>query len=370
MITFFYSIILILFSIYSYALVDLNLTLINHPLWSTFREQIIQIGYFKRDISWHIYLLLVLLLIVFNFIFLKKYKEINILKIALITGVITLFSYPFLSHDFFNYLFDAKILTFYHKNPYLFTALDFPNDHWTRFMHWTHRTYPYGPTFLFITIIPSFLSFGKFVLSFFFFKLTFFFFYFISTFLLNKINKQYAVFFAVNPLVIIEGLNSLHNDLIAVSLSIIGIYFLLKNKNKGKKILGRLFLLFSAGIKYMTLPLLFLKVNSKNTKCNINLMILISTLIVLAHLTFYSEIQPWYFLILFAFLPFYYSFIKDLFIFFAGLLFSYYPYIRLGGWDTKEKVELKHLIILIFFLINVIYLIYLQIVKKKRIVKL
>jgi len=42
------------------------------------------------------------------------------------------------------------------------------------------------------------------------------------------------------------------------------------------------------------------------------------------------------------------------------LLFSYYPYIRLGGWDSLEKLSLKHIIILVFFFINIIYFVFLK----------
>jgi len=272
----------------------------------------------------------------------------NPIKIALITAIITLLSYPFLSHDFFNYLFDAKILTFYHKNPYFYKALDFPNDPWLRFMHWTHRTYPYGPVFLLISLVPSFLAFGKFVLNFFFFKLMFVLFYLMAVYCLNKTNKKWALFFTTHPLIIIEGLVSPHNDLIGVSLAIVGIYYFLNKRNMW----GRLFLILSAGIKYITLPLVFISKSNKK----INYLVSLAITMILIYLVFKSEIQPWYFLTLLVFLPFNAQLINRLNIFFAGLLFSYYPYVRFGGWDQTWKVDLKHQIILFFFLINIVYL--------------
>ena len=60
--------------------------------------------------------------------------------------------------------------------------------------------------------------------------------------------------FATHPLIIMEGLLNLHNDLIGVCLAIIGFYYLLKNKN----IQARLLLTASFGIKYLTLPFLFI----------------------------------------------------------------------------------------------------------------
>lgn len=246
-------------------------------------------GYYNRFWSTLVYILFILLLFYFYFFFQKK--KINVLKTAFLIGFLTLFSYPFLSHDFFNYLFDAKILTFYGKNPYQFSALDFPKDSWTRFMHWTHRTYPYGPTFLPITAIPSFFS-------------------------------------------------------------VLAIYFLIRKKDK---LLSAIFFILGGGIKYISLPLIFLIINKKLAK----ILSLFLIFILILYLTFFSEIQPWYFLIFFAFYPFFPKLVEGLNLFFAGLLFSYFPYLFLGGWDTVEKINQKHIIISIFTLVNVIYFIFL-----------
>ncbi len=344
------------FLFYSYALVDPNLTFINHPLWNQFRSIVLPLGYFQREQSWYIYLVLILLLFFFHFNIFKYFKKYQPLKIALVIGVILLFSYPFLSHDFFNYLFDAKIVTFYHQNPYLQKALDFPNDPWLRFMHWTHRTYPYGPVFLGLSLIPSFLSFGKFLLSFLFFKTTLVVFYLFSVYFLQKMNKKWAIVFATHPLILIEGLVNGHNDMFALSLGIIGIYYLNKNKN----LWARILFLLSIGIKYITAPVIILM--RKHTLRN-HLIFIVQVGIIL-YLSFTSEIQPWYFLALFIFLPYYEVLLSRFNLFFAGLLFSYYPYIRLGGWDSFEKVNLKHQIIIVFLLLNLFWLI-MQYLRKK-----
>lgn len=342
---FLYFIAIFLFSIYSYSLVDLNLTLFNNNLWNSFRGFIIQIGYFNRGLSTTIFLSGVIILYCL-YLLVKKLKP-DPIKLALVIGLVSLIAYPFLSHDFFNYMFDAKILTFYGKNPYLFRALDFPADHWTRFMHWTHRVYPYGPTFLPITLIPSLLSGGKFILSLFFFKLTFTGFYLAAVWVINKIDKNKALIIATHPLIIVEGLITPHNDLIAMSLGLIGIYLLFN-----KKVWSRAFFIVSGLIKYSTLPILLM---SKKNKWR-NVLAFIGILVPLFYLSFFSEIQPWYFLILFIFLPIFPNLIKKMDIFLIGLLFSYYPYIMLGGWDTKYKVDLKHQIIIYFLVANLIAL--------------
>ena len=348
-----YLITVFLFSIYSYSLVDPNLTLINNQGWTIFRNFMVQLGYYQRSWSVFIFVVFLVLLTAFYFFFKKNSARFDPLKLALIVGLITLIAYPFLSHDFFNYLFDAKIFTFYHQNPYLHRGLDFPHDPWIRFMHWTHRTYPYGPVFLGLTIIPSFLSFGKFILSYFFFKLLWLAFYLLSVFYLKKMNNKWAIVFATHPLIIIEGLVNLHNDFIGLALAIIGIYFLLRTK---KSWLARGLLILSGGIKYITLPLIGL---FKKRKL-VNYLILLAIIALLSYLSLFREIQPWYFLALFAFLPFFPKLIEKLDIFFFGLLLSYYPYIAFGGWDKAWKVQIKHQIILVLFIINVVYLFFLN----------
>lgn len=360
MIIFFYSFFLLSLSLYSYVLVDPNLTLFNHSWWTYFRNFVVLIGYHRRDFSWLIYLTLLIILSFFHFYFIKNYRKVNLWRLSLLIGLITIFSYPFLSHDFFNYMFDARILTVYGKNPYFFKALDFPDDPWVRFMHWTHRTYPYGPIFLLITIIPSVLSFGKFFLSFFLFKFTWFIFYFLTVIFLKKIDKKDGLIFATHPLVIIEGLINNHNDLIALSLAVIGIYLLVKNKN----FTSRLFFIFSAGIKYLTLPLIFLPRLSSNHR-RLNLIFGFSILFIL-YLSFFGEIQPWYFLIFFAFLPYFKNLISRFSLFFFGLLLSYYPYIRFGGWDSLEKLTIKHWIIVIAFFINIFLIFAVKLLKNEE----
>lgn len=345
-----YFVLLVFFSVYSYALVDPNLTFVQSDIWVSFRNSLVDLGYYHRDTSWFLYLAGVLLLFAFSYWFLKKYKQVDPFRLSLVIGAIMLLSYPFLSHDFFNYMFDAKIVTWYKQNPYLFRALDFPNDQWLRFMHWTHRTYPYGPIFLLITLIPSFLSFGKFVLSFLLFKAMFVGFYLISVYYLQKLNKKWALIFATSPLVLIEGLINGHNDLIGVSLAITGIYFLLK----GKGFKSKLFLISSAGIKYITIPLIFL---SKKRK-RFHYLAIAGLVAVLIYLSFRVGIQPWYFLNIFVLIPFLEEYVTKMNIFFLGLLLSYYPYIRFGGWDKIDNVNLKHSIIIVFFIIGLIIFLY------------
>ena len=346
-----YAVVLFVLTVYSYALIDPNLSLMSNKYWVLFRDPMVQFGYYQRANSFYVYIMLLFVLYVFHIAFLRLSKKYNPLVLGGVIGGVLLFSYPFLSHDLFNYIFDAKILTFYGQNPYLHKALDYPDDQWLRFMHWTHRSYPYGPFFLVLTLIPSYLAMGKFILNFFFFKALFIGFYILAVYVLAKQDKKSAIEFATHPLVLIEGIVSTHNDLIAVSLALIGFYYL----NKKQNVLGRILFILSVLIKYTTLPLPFVNLDRKNW---INWVLLCVQIGLLLYLSLFREVQQWYFLTLFAYLPLYKSVIQRSNIFLFGLLVSYYPYICIGGADTPEKLWWKHVIIWTFAGVNIVYILY------------
>lgn len=348
-----YTIVLMALVLYSFFLIDPNITFFNNPLWSRFLEFVLQIGYYQRNLSWQIYVILIGLLTAFHIFFIRKYKQFNAVKIAFLIACLLMVSYPFLSHDFLKYMFDARILTYYHQNPYLMRPVDFSYDPWLRFMQWIEQPFRYGPIFLLIIIIPSFLSMGKFLLSFIFLKITFMLFYLLAVVILQKMNKRWAIIFATHPLILLDGLVNGHNDLIGVSLFIAGIYIL-----QEKGILARLVLLASSGIKYLTLPTLFI---SLKDRFGINKYIFLAFLILPFLLLnsfvgnlFLTEIHTWYFIVLLGFLPFYESIIRKLLLLFIGLLLAYYPFIRFGNWINFYGIAVKHLIIVGSALVNFI----------------
>lgn len=342
-----YTIILSFLTLFSYNQVDPNITFINHQIWTSFRNYMVEWGYYRRDITSAVYLITVILLFLLYRYGVKKIK-IEPLRVAIIIGGILLLSYPFLSHDFFNYLFDAKIFTVYGANPYTTKPGDFPADEWLRFMHWTHRTYPYGPVFLVLSFIPLFASFGKFVLAFGFFKLMNTGFYLLGVYALSKISKKTALMFALHPLILIEGLVNGHNDLIGVTLTLYGI-MLLRTKHVKK---AWVMVFAGVGVKYLTAPFVAILTKHKFAPH----VAVVGTAAVLGYLAYSSEIQPWYFLAVFALLPFFPKIIEKFDFLLLGLLFSYYPYLRFGGWGEAYMVNIKHVIIWVGLGVNAVYL--------------
>lgn len=246
-----YLLTLLATGIYSYSQIDLNLTLFQNPAFLAFQNTMIQLGYFNRPLSTNIFLVLLFLLTVF-YILLLRYppKDIKLLVIGLLA--LGLLSYPAFSHDIFNYIFDARILVTHHQNPYVSTALMFPGDDWTRFMNWTHRTYPYGPTFLPITLIFYCLGFGKFVLTLLSFKLLSLLSYLGSLWVINKlVGKKGVIIFAANPLILFEVILTGHSDIVMLFFALLGWYLLSK-----RPIASYFSLIMSIGIKYSTILLL------------------------------------------------------------------------------------------------------------------
>ena len=77
----------------------------------------------------------------------------------------------------------------------------------------------------------------------------------------------------------------------------------------------------------------------------------------LAYLSFFQEVQPWYFLSLFIFIPYFFELINRLKIFFIGLLLSYSPFVLYGTWGDTHNVMLKHNVIILFAIINLVVLV-------------
>lgn len=349
----FYLLIIVGLFLYSFTQVDLSLTLSRVSIWQGIQKSFQYIGFYQRPLSTAIYLIL-LFLLYSSYIYLlyltlkKKIQKKQIWMLIIATSVVLLFSYNAFSKDIYNYIFDAKILTFYHQNPYLHKALDFPGDPMLSFMHWTHRTYPYGPVWLLLSIPPSIIGLNFFLVTYFLFKAMIVGFFLGTVYLIGKIvkkvnpeNENFAlVFFALNPLMIIENLVSGHNDISMMFFALLGIYFLLFKKN----LLSIVVLIVSVLVKQVTVFLIFpvvlfflskyqkIKLSEENFFRSLVLFMSLGLIYVITKI----EIQPWYFIWIMPFIALLKpnKYVAALSIGISlGLLLRYAPYLYQGDWN-------------------------------------
>lgn len=347
---------LLMLVVYSYTQVDLNLTLSSNTTYLYIQKILTHVGYFDRPLSTILFtgILGLLFLHYVGFLYLaskKKLSQKNIIIIITLSVGILFFTYPGFSHDVFNYIFDARIIAKYGLNPYQYKALDFPDDTWIRFMHWTHRTYPYGPLWVLITLPFYFMGLGKFVLTLVSFKILFTLSYIGSIILLYKTllkkkkeHAQYAIiWFGLNPLVLIESLVSPHNEIVVLFFVLLSLYFV-NNKRIGKSIIS---MIVSGAIKFLSwiyIPfLLLIRKKPESFEMYIKWMI-IATMVVLTPVIYTRELYPWYLLpivglgSLLTKSPILKSMVIGITV---GALLRYIPYLYMGDYsDWVKQVQL------------------------------
>ncbi len=336
-----FTVVLLAWTVYSYSQIDLNLTLLQNSWFLAFQHDMIQLGYFQRPLSTAIFVFLLILSFLFYLLFIRRAGRLNKKSVLILLGalaILGLISYPAFSHDFFNYIFDARILVYHHANPYASTALMFPGDTWIRFMQWTHRTYPYGPLFLPLSALFYLPGLGKFILTFFWFKGLMVAAYLGSAYLIARLSgTKGLLLFALNPLVIIEAVISSHLDIVMLFFSLLAFYLLVR----GIKFWSYLNLLISIGIKYATVTFLpvWLFWTRFTEKQRIYYLIALAYLGVLAQIAS-REILPHYFLV-----PIGFSALlpqsrrlwaATIILSLALLLARYLPFLYSGQWLTLK----------------------------------
>lgn len=348
---------------YSFTQIDLSLTLSQASWVQQFQKSFQYIGYFQRPLSTYLFIGIILLLYVLYGLLLtqiKRFSKKQLWGLILFSAILLGFAYNAFSYDLFNYIFDAKIITYYGQNPYEHKALDYAQDGepMLSFMRWTHRVYPYGPVWLGITVPLSFLGMQYFLLTFFLFKALM-----VTSFLgtvwyigkiLQKTYPDYEklgiAFFALNPFVLIESVISAHIDIVMMLFMMLGIYLLVQKRY----IMTFVILVFTYGIKFASpefsimihlLVILglafglfvFSKIQKKLAWDSWFIMIGCLMIIPVILASVRTNFQPWYLLSL---LPFAALASKKIYIVVPVLIMSFFalleyiPYLYFGNWDA------------------------------------
>lgn len=262
-----YFLLWIIFAVFSFVVADPNFILLKYDWFVKAQNFLWQNILPLRNFRTAFFLVLVVLLFSNYLLILKNWDQLALKTrksfwlFLLLISLPLLLSYNALSHDVFNYIFNAKMVLIYHVNPHVHTALEFSGDPLLRFMNNTHTAAPYGYLWTALSLLPYLLGLNKFLLTFFAFKffalLALLLALLISEKFFKKVNyRQLAIFF-LNPLVLIEVISSAHNDLWMLVPALLAVY-LANNLGQQKwlKVLSIIALMtFSILIKYSTLAL-------------------------------------------------------------------------------------------------------------------
>lgn len=361
-----YSIVFFALFLYSFTQVDLGLSFAKSESLRTILSSFQHIGYFDRLVSTQLYIGIVIALTFLYCMLLtwthRKQLSKKFVWSLIVLGTIALtFSYNAFSYDLFNYIFDAKIVTYYQSNPYLHKALDYPADPMLAFMHWTHRVYPYGPIWLLITVPLSFIGLHIFLLTFLLFKLLTAFSFLGTVWMIGKIMQKInpqketfaLVFFGLNPLILIESLVSAHIDIVMMFFAV-GSLFLLITNNYLK---GYILLAVSIGVKFVTgvlLPIFvaihLLERKKKKYSLEKLVLVMLGLLLIGVVLQAYQSgnFQPWYLLAPLSFATLFsyrYWILIPSVVLSIGALGLYIPYLFLGNFDPPVPAILQTTII-------------------------
>ncbi len=209
------------------------------------------------------------------------------------TAIILAFAYPATSYDLFNYITTAKVTYYYKENPYIVMPVEFTGEPYLAFTRAANKTALYGPVWILITAVPYMLGGENIWATIITFKLLNTAVYLLFLYCIFRITRSMknVLFFAFNPLVLLEVLVSGHNDIYMMIFSLSGIYLWWHNR----KISGFFLFFLSWFIKGMTitfLPLLFFRNKSWEHILRFAYWVALFVFFVFAPLR--EELYPWY----------------------------------------------------------------------------
>lgn len=232
----------IFFSLWTFTLTDAQLLYSNLTPWVTFQHTMMEIGK-NIPLTVGVYIVLcVFAFALYGYVVRRHVMFINapkkIIGVILCALTILAISNPALSYDIFNYIFDARLVLVYHKDPHFTAAFDYmQTDEWTRFMRNVFFPTTYGYVWTALSLVPSFLGFGKFVLTFLAFKayvgiglglLLYIQLQILTRYGKGSLKKNFLSLFLFfgSPFVLIEVLSSGHNDVFMMVLAFASLFLL------------------------------------------------------------------------------------------------------------------------------------------------
>ena len=296
-----YFVLLAVLSIFSYGFTDTNLHLSTNQLFVRLHQPLFNFVNHARPATTLTFFILLVILFGFYLYFLRNGETLFRRKkffflFLIFTGAILAFSFAAFTYDLFNYITTAKVLFGYHENPYIVMPIDIPNEPYLAFTRAANKLALYGPVWLVITAIPHYLGGGNVWRTIIAFKLMNAVAWLFMSYLIYRETKSVknVLFFALNPLVLIEILVSGHNDIYMMLLALVGIMVWKRNGWKNK-ILGILSFVASWWIKGATVvltPLFFFRKWSVEKTLTVSYWLLALVFFIATPIR--EELYPWY----------------------------------------------------------------------------
>lgn len=268
---------LILLGIFSYGFTDPHLTI---P--GDLHDALYHLVNYQRPFAAIILLSILLVLFACYIYFLKNRPKIWVI---IASAVILVISYPAFTYDVFNYITTAKVLYTHQENPYVVMPIEIPHEPYLAFTRAANKVALYGPVWLIFTVIPYYLGAGNIWQTIITFKLMNALVYLSFCALIFKWTKDYSnvVFFALNPLVLLEVIMNGHNDIYMMVLALVAL--------KYKNIIALIASWFVKGATVILTPVMYLRITWEK--------MLVFTYWLMAMVFFViapirEELYPWY----------------------------------------------------------------------------
>ncbi len=168
----------------------------------------------------------------------KKGASKTVMLFSGIFLIATIFSFPALSTDVFDYISSNRVLYVHDENPWLHPPQNFPDDEFIYLGSWKFRASIYGPVQFLFSSFVHFAARDNIIINILGFKLMHSAFLIATILALQKFLEKHfpsrqtygLALFAWNPLVWIEIAGNAHNDIIMAFFTIVGVYFAFENK--------------------------------------------------------------------------------------------------------------------------------------------
>jgi hypothetical protein len=263
--TILFFILLIILFVFSYGFIDPGLILTKNSTLLHIFQPMHNIVYVQRPLATVMFALIIVgITLWYLYAFFRTDKVFpSWKKLWISIGlmiVILVCSFSAFSYDLFNYITTAKVAFHYHENPYIVMPTQISNEPYLSFTRAANKVALYGPVWIGLTALPHAFGLGQIWNTIITFKLFITIFYLLFLYFIYRLtkSKRNVVFFAFNPLIIIEVLVSGHNDIVMMFFAMVGLYCW----HEKSKIAGLFFLIVSWFTKIPSVvlaPLLFLK---------------------------------------------------------------------------------------------------------------